>query len=326
MTWFKRMPPSTPAPVEIESDGAAAPSAAARPQPSGPPRTPWKRIFATFASVFGLYWVYALAAVPLIEPTVGRRIDTETTAEALEAARNAPEKQRRYLAHWFKAGDWELISPKLIESPRGMLLFQEYETLKDGRLRVHPVTMLSIPEGPMSSEEERYRRAVILQAPEGAILQFDSPVDLKQAKVGTLTGGTLVGPITIRSDQREVGPQDDLWIVTRDVDLIGDRVVSKSSVEFRMGSNSGRGDELEMHLSPAASSKPKSNGPNFGGIHSFELKRNVRMSLQPGQADMFPGMASGSKLSAAPPSSAGAKGPAPPKPNESLPVDIQCDG
>ncbi|HEY2841108.1 MAG TPA: hypothetical protein VGJ26_18275, partial [Pirellulales bacterium] len=45
------------------------------------------------------------------------------------------------------------------------------------------------------------------------------------------------------------------------------------------------------------------------------------------QADMFPGMAAGSKLSAAPPpANAATKGPGPSKPNESLPVDIQCDG
>jgi len=323
------MPPSTPAAAETDSDGAAPAPAAARPPkagqlPSGPPRTPWKRIIVAFASVIGLYWVYAIAAVPVIEPTVTHRIDSDTSEADLVAARKAPEKQRKILAHWFKAGDWELVSPKVIESPRGMLLFQDYETLKDGRLRVHPVTMLSIPEGPPSTEEERYHRAVILQAPEGAILQFNSPVDLKQAKVGTLTGGSLVGPITIRSDQREPGPHDDLWIATRDVDLIGDRVISKNKVEFRMGPNAGRGTELEMRLAPATSGKPSPNAPNFGGIHSFELKKDVHLSLQPGQADMFPGLAAGSKLSAAP--AQPPTGPKQPKPNDSLPVEIQCDG
>lgn len=326
------MPPSTPAAAKSTSDGAQPPAAPARPlptglPPSGPPRTPWKRIIVTFASVIGLYWVYAFAAVPVIEPTVTHRMESDATKADLDAARNAPEKQRQYLSHWFKEGDWELVSPKVIESPRGMLLFQEYETLKDGRLRIHPVTMIQVPEGQMPSEEERYRRAVVLQAPEGAILQFNSPVDLKQAKVGTLTGGSLVGPITIRSDQRELGPQDDLWIATRDVDLVGDRVISKSDVEFRMGPNAGRGTELEMHLAPAANGKPNPNAPNFGGIHSFELKKHVRMSLQPGQADMFPGMAAGTKLSAAAAQVAtGPLAPPPPKPKESLPVEIQCDG
>lgn len=315
------MPPETLEPDAVDPHAAQASIDSARPAASGPPRTPWMRIFGSFAIVLGLYSMYSVVAVPVIEPTISHRLEADTTEQDLRDARNAPELQRKHLAPWFQPNDWELISPKVIESPRGMLLFRDYETLTDGRLRVHPVTMISLPEGTDISDEERYRRAVILQAPEGAILQFDSAVDLKQAKVGKLIGGMLVGPITIRSDQREPGPQDDLHIVARDVELIGDRVISKSAVEFRMGPNQGTGQELEMQLAPAADPKPGANAPSFGGILSFVLKRNVRMLLQPGQADIFPGMAAGSKLSAAPPSTIGGK-----KLTAEAPVEIQCDG
>ena len=98
----------------------------------------------------------------------------------------------------------------MIESPRGKLLLHEYETLADGRLKIKPCTMIFLHEGEAENEADRNRRAVILQAPEGAILRFDTPVDLRQSKMGKLIGANMMGPITIRSDQRLPGPQDDL--------------------------------------------------------------------------------------------------------------------
>ena len=156
------------------------------------------------------------------------------------------------LTPWFSPGDWELTSPKVIESPRGKLLLHEYETLADGRLKIKPCTLIFLSEGRgRTAEADRNRKAVILQAPEGAILKFDTPVDLKQMKIGKLVGGVMMGPITIRSDQRLPGPQDDLLInTTRRRELIGDRIVTPHPVDFRLGPNRGNGRELEIRLAP----------------------------------------------------------------------------
>src|SRR4029077_6556312 len=109
---------------------------------------------------------------------------------------------------------------------------------------IRPCTMIFLSSAEAASQEERNRRAVIVQAPEGAILKFDSKVDLKQFKFGKLVGGTLIGPIAIHSDQQQPGPQDDLLITTRDAELIGDRVVTEHPVDFRLGPNRGYGRDL----------------------------------------------------------------------------------
>ena len=98
-----------------------------------------------------------------------------------------------------------------------MLLVNNYQMMGEGRVQIVPCTMIFLPEGNFS-EEERQRRAIILQSPQGAILQFDA-FDLKQGKVGKLIAGKLIGAVTIRSDQRDPGPQDDLQIITSDVDM-----------------------------------------------------------------------------------------------------------
>ncbi len=267
--------------------------------------------------VFGIYWLYALAVVPFIEPSADPRPEQEGLKPNLPLGKSVVEMQRESLTPWFKPGDWELTSPKVFESPRGKLLLHSYETLADGRLEITPCTLIFMPGGDdQENDADRNRRAVILQAPQGAILRFDTPVDLKQMKIGKLVGGTMRGPITIRSDQRLPGPQDDLLITTRDAELVGDRIITPHPVDFRLGLNRGSGRDLDIHLAPSSNPAPNSPAPGFGGVNSITLKQDVRMRLHPGQADMFPSPSAPAR--AAPAAPAGA--------HDNPPVDITCDG
>jgi hypothetical protein len=314
------MPRSTPATQET-SKGEESPADPLRDLQVEHTGLPWKRMIGSFVLVLGVYWTYALAVVPFIEPTIVPHADFGDSAPGAVSGENVVKLQHQALAPWFSPGDWELTSPKVFESPRGKLLVRTYETLPDGRLQICPCTIIFLAEGEAASQEERNRRAVILQAPEGAILRFDTPVDLKQGKIGKLVGGTMMGPIKIRSDQRLPGPQDDLLITTRDAELIGDRIVTSHPVDFRMGPNQGNGRDMEIHLAPSTTSSPGSPAPGFGGVNSLTLKYDVRMRLYPGQADMFPNPS-------APPAAAAAQRPAedPRAVHDNPPVDITCDG
>ncbi|HEY4309577.1 MAG TPA: hypothetical protein VGN12_09030 [Pirellulales bacterium] len=289
-------------------------------RPAEIPRTglPWKRVGGSFLMMVGIYWFYALAIVPFIEPTAEPRPEFDNIHVQGTAGTNVVELQRRALNPWFAPGDWELSSPKVFESPRGKLLARDYKSLPDGRLHIWPCTLIFMSEEDAENEAERNRRAVILQAPEGAILRFDTPVDLKQMKIGKLVGGHMNGPITIRSDQRLPGPQDDLLITTRDAELIADKIVTPHPVDFRLGPNRGNGRDLEIVLAPSANPAPNSPAPGFGGVNSITLKKDVRMRLYPGQADMFPSPAGSSPAQPTPQGSA--------DPQDNLPVDITCDG
>ena len=82
--------------------------------------------------------------------------------------------------------------------------------LPDGRVEIPRCTIVF--SSPADDEAQRRRQSIILEAPDGAVLKFDQPLDLSRAKVGRLVGGQLNGPVTIRSDWKEPGPEDDLLV------------------------------------------------------------------------------------------------------------------
>ena len=285
------------------------------------PGRPWKRIIGSFCLMLGIYGFYSVAIVPFIEPAAPVRPDFDEMPQNLDAGFNVVEMQRDSLKPWFAPGDWELRSAKVFESPRAKLVLNKYERRPDGRLSITPCTIVFLSTAEAATEEERNRKAVILKAPE-LILSFDAPVDLTQFKLEKLTGGELRGPVTIHSDQNLPGSEDDLVITTRDAELIGDRIVTPNLVDFRLGRNTGIGRDLEIVLAPASAPKPNSPAPNFSGINSLTLKRDVHMRLHPGQADMFGGAALRKPAGAA--NQAGAN--ATERPRENPPVDITCAG
>ncbi len=237
------------------------------------------RTTASLAIVLTAFVAYSTIVVPLIEPSIDRPTDARTASdEDLESARGAVRRQREQLRAWFDDDDWELTSPRVIETSRGILLVKKLKTLPDGSVEMSPCTMVLLEGGTSQSDAERNRRAVIVRAPEGAILQFDEPFDLKKLEVGNLTSGKLVGPITIYSDRQSPGPEDDLFIETRDVTLASHRVTAPGEVKLSFGTSRGSGHDLRIDLIPdKGSSSAEESGLSIAGVKSFELRRNVHM-------------------------------------------------
>ena len=100
---------------------------------------------------------------------------------------------------------------------------------------------------------------------------------------------------------------------------MGDRIITPHQVDFRLGPNQGTGRGLDIHLAPSANPVVNSPAPGFGGINSLTLKRDVRMRLYPGQADMFPG------ISAPTPSPAAVANRPTVEAADNPPVDITCE-
>jgi hypothetical protein len=267
-------------------------------------------------------WAYALAAVPLIEP----RITRTRSANRTRPVAPLTEVRHRDLELLFSPDDWERQDPIVLENvDRGKLLIGGYQPLADGTVEISPCTIVMYPEGEFASDEERVRHAIVLQAPEKAILRFDEPFDIRKGKIGKLVAGSLVGPIVIRSDQKEPGPADDLRIETRDVQLTDSRIFSPHPVKFRWGKNYGSGTQMQIELLPKDDG-PRSRGPSVGGLKSFELARDVRLHLVPTGKEL---RASGGNLAsggapneiAAASQSAVTTGPVP-----LLPIEITCRG
>ena len=100
---------------------------------------------------------------------------------------------------------------------------------------------------PLRDDVAPPRDAIVLEAPQGAKLQFDE-FRPERGVIGRITRGEFPGPITIRSDMREPGPDDDLLIETADLSMNTKLLYSTAPVRFRMGRNVGGGNELEIRF------------------------------------------------------------------------------
>ena len=246
-----------------------------------------KRITLSSTVALVLYWTYALLAVPLIEPEAERPHSDKPRGQVPVTRRSAERKMTREYAVWFPPEAWERADPIVVEFAQGRLLLQNYKNHQDGRVELNPCTMVFLPKVPTADSDDWIREAVILQAPQGADLQFDKTFDpFREGMnggngIGRLVAGQLPGPITIRSDYKESGPADDLQIFARDAVLFKEQITSDHAVDFRLGENHGSGQGLLIQLAPRdPTENQKEQVLGVSGIRSIALTRDVEMSLE----------------------------------------------
>ena len=284
------------------------------------------RAGGSLAVVLVAYWAYTLFAVPRIEPPA-QRYDAGSPSEAdRRSARRRIDHQLGELEGLFPPGAWELDHPKILESGSVKLLVKNHVNLGKGNVEIRPCTFIFTPEDPGVDAAQRRRRAVIMEAPEGALLKFDQSLDLRLTEIGRLRliSARLNGRITIRSEGKSSAPDDDLRIVTRNVTLTEELISTPHSVEFRWGRSHGRGSRMRIELvSDPEEGKPNHRGLSFAGIESFELEELERLYLHVGKsspASTGPGAGTGGQLP-------GDQLPIDPLPDgRDLPVEIRCRG
>ncbi len=130
-----------------------------------------------------------VTAVPFLEPARQiKKVASVSPSQRLAVSQNRLGGYARF----FPDGSWERDNPIILESETSRLLFKEYTTLPDGHLKLNPCTLIYLPEGDAEATDS-HKRVIILQAPEGAELKFDQPVDLSRGKIGRLEGGVMSG-------------------------------------------------------------------------------------------------------------------------------------
>lgn len=274
-----------------------------------------RRTALSFAVVLVAFWVYRWTVAPWIDPSFVRTAPDEAAVGSSSAQENEPLAGYQ---QFFPEGAWEREDPIVVENGSVKLLMKDYENLFDGRIRLAKCTMLFFPQGD-STPEGQPRRVVILQAPEGAILQFDSELNLRRGKVGRLIGGHLGGPVTIHGTPSKPGADDALLITTRDLHLDQQKAWTNHVVDFRYGPHYGRGREMIIDLLPASGSSGRRRGPNIAGMERLRLVRDVSMHLQP--VDGFlPGDESTATAVPLPDAATGRMAYTQP------PIDIRCQG
>ncbi len=279
------------------------------------------RVFLVILAAAGFY---RLAIVPLVEPRI-RDLEAghEMTPEEAAAIRTRADNRLAALGDIFPPGAWERDEPIVLESRQMRLLFKDYQSLPDGRVNLVPCTLVVLPDRNRMAEGSA-GRTIVMRAPQGAVLEFDEPLDLRQGRLARLIGGSLRGQVTIRGTASTPGSEDDVEIVTRDIELDELEVRTGEMVQFRYGRSSGSGRGLVARLKPRATpagADSLGQGPNIGGVDSIRLDRDVRMRLEGVAGGMLPGRhgtaAADAEISSAESATASAESP---------PVLVSCRG
>jgi hypothetical protein len=244
----------------------------------------------TLGAIIVAYELYVLTVVPLLEPphVVARKQERITEKDRDYAAR-AVGKYQRLLSAYFPPDHWsQTREPKVIESGAVMLVLDDYDRHDDNRVDMTHFALVIFPT-PRDQAAAPPRDAIILEAPQGAHLQFDDHFHPERGQIGQIVHGVFPGPITIRSDMKDPGPNDDLLVETSDVEMNSKLLVSPNEVRFRLGQNVGSGRELEIRLLKDEQSESRSGGMKVAGIESIEIRREVKLRVFLGTSSLLPG-------------------------------------
>ena len=245
------------------------------------------RTLRVFLVVLAAAGFYRLAVVPFVEPRGGSGGGVEMTPEEAAAIRARADRRLAAVGDLFPPGSWEREDPIMLESRQMRLLFKEYHSLPDGRVNLVPCTLVVLPDRNRVAREGAAGRPFVLRAPQGAVLEFDEPLDLRQGRLARLVGGSLRGQVTIRGPASAPGAEDDIEVVTRDIELEELEIRTSELVQFRHGRSSGSGRGLVARLTPREG--PAGHGPNIGGVDSVRLDRDVRIRVEGVAGRLLPG-------------------------------------
>jgi lipopolysaccharide export system protein LptA len=219
--------------------------------------------------------IYATLVVPLIEPPAPKPLSSGTAVGA--ATPSATDRYQADLEGLFEAEAWENQSPKILRNRNTLLLFKDYQPQDDGTLRVYPCTAVVL--GDRSSDESRRTSSLILQAPEGAVLQLNRPVDTRGAQLGQPVAAFLLGKIRIHSRGQADG-KGRLNILTSDVQIKPEMILTPHDVEFQYEQSHARGKDLMIKLMPLKDNKSLDQSQGWAGVRSIELIHLEQLHLE----------------------------------------------
>ncbi len=239
----------------------------------------FKHYLQVLLPLLGLYSLYAVLVVPWIEPEV------HTQATRWEFT-SAPSKSgEQWWEGYFREDAWQRQNPLMIQRDKTLLLYQKREQLTDTRWRFSPLTIV-VPQ----EDEGGAKRAVFIENPRGAEIQFKSAFDWTSGHPPPVVNGQLSGPIKIYSPADSQTGQGELLIETEDVRIDRRQIWTDKQIAMRLGESRIEGRYLSIFMdqdllaeaAPAASGR-ESETP-FAGLDYLQLfyVDRVRLELQDG--------------------------------------------
>ncbi|MDR2114911.1 MAG: hypothetical protein LBP87_00865 [Planctomycetaceae bacterium] len=240
------------------------------------------RVFATIFSFFivlGLYFLYAWVAVPLLLPTP----DVSTP---LFVGEDPTREEIEPFLFLFPENSWERNTDSEIhylQFGQTIILFGKDE-VQGNIVKLQPCTVLIVQglDDPNLTELERnqsLRQAIVMRTPLYAEIEFDREFNLGQFPLPNIKTGRLFGKVTISSDMKEIGIQDDLFLETEYISVTESPGLTKIStlndVRFYIGYHYGEGSMFNMELTLSNPNQPKS--PKELSLVSFEKLKQLNL-------------------------------------------------
>ncbi|MDR0336973.1 MAG: hypothetical protein LBI18_07775 [Planctomycetaceae bacterium] len=240
------------------------------------------RIFATIGSFFVvlvLYFLYGWVLVPLVLPT-----PTEFTP--LVTSDNPTNEEIEPFLFLFPEEGWERNPESEIhylQFGQTIILFGKDEA-QGNIVKLQPCTVLMVQglDDPNLTEAERHeciRQAIVMRTPHYAEIEFDRDFNFGQFPLPNIKAGRLFGKVTIESDQKEIGAQDDLFLETEDISITESPGLTKIStfkdVRFYAGYHYGEGSMLSMELALSNPNLPQS--PKELSLVRFEKLKQLNL-------------------------------------------------
>ena len=236
------------------------------------------RALVAFAGVLGCYWLYLLLVVPLVEPP---SVEHQARGISAQEAAQAEERFQQYrsrLLPLFPEGTWHLGKTKIIETEDVVVLLEEYDRPDELHLRVWPCA--GIVSAVTEEDGQTIRSAMIIEAPEGALLEFDAPVDLRRGQIRRPVRIELQGVVRLRQYIRGAKQEDLLSLETRSVEVDEKSITSTEEVQFRFGPHFGKGRGLKLVLQESAKSSSAENSTGMAtAVEHVEVSRVDRLHL-----------------------------------------------
>ena len=204
-------------------------------------------------------------------------------------------------AQWWQAyfpeGSWQRQSPLVIEQDQFILLYQKREQLTDTRWRFSPLTIVINSKnhsGPNSNGQsltgqKESQRAIFIDNPKGAEIQFKSAFDWTLGHPPPVAQGQLSGQIEIYSPPDPKTNQGELRILAEDVRIDKRQVWTDKQISMKLGGSTVQGRYLSIFMDQdllsesTAGATSKSQSP-FAGLDYLQLfyVDQVQLELQNG--------------------------------------------
>ncbi len=231
----------------------------------------------SLGATIAAYACYSQYAVPKIEgpPNLIKREVVD------QAPREDPTSAMIEQFAWLFPDDaWEIQECKVLKSPQGKILFQDYQRLDNGMIDVFPFTMI------LASQEDAAGPPTVLRAVKGARLKLDGAPGIGSEGGGRLEQAQLAGQVAIYRPPSSAEKDDSLNILTSNVQIDQQKVFTLEEVDFQFGRNRGRGRNLLIDLVNGAEGPGAGDLSNISGVRKIELVQLNYLRLEPDEGPL----------------------------------------